>query len=319
MEQTEQPVQTKDRTKALKILGVIVALSTLASIGYYMHARHYEKTDDAFIDGHIVQISPRVMGHVKAVHIQENQQVSKDQLLVELDDKDFQTRVNSAQASLNVATAMIEQSKAQTDASKTSLDTANSDLRRYESLLSGGAITQQEYDRIKTRAVGAQAELNTLLKQITAAEAREMEAKANLEGAQLSLSYTKITAPVAGQVTKKSIEAGEYVQTGQPLCAIVQPDVWVVANFKETQLTHMQPGQPVTIYVDAFRQSFKGHIDSIQAGTGSRFSLLPPENATGNYVKVVQRVPVKIVFDEPAEQLIKLSPGMSVVPKVKVQ
>jgi membrane fusion protein (multidrug efflux system) len=320
MEQTEPSIQTRDRSRALKILSGIVILSLLAGSGYYLHARNYEKTDDAFIEGHIVQISPRVSGHVKAVHIEDNQQASQGQILVELDEKDFQTRVNSAQASLNVAAAMIEQSKAQMDAAKTSLDTANSDLRRYESLLRDGAITQQEYDRIKNRAVSAQAELNTLLKQITAAEARQMEAKANLEGSQLLLSYTKITAPVAGQITKKSVEPGEYVQTGQPLCAIVQQDFWVVANFKETQLTHMQPGQPVTIKVDAFGgRSFKAHVDSIQAGTGARFSLLPPENATGNYVKVVQRVPVKIVFDEPVEQLRKLAPGMSVVPKVKVR
>ena len=200
------------------------------------------------------------------------------------------------------------------------MDSANADLRRYEALLAGGAVTQQEYDHIKTKAVASQAEMNTLLKQIAAAEARQMEAKANLEQQQLSLSYTIIHAPVSGQIAKKSVEPGEYVQTGQPLCGIVQPDVWVIANFKETQLTHMQPGQKVSVKVDAFpSEIFNGHIDSIQPGTGSRFSLLPPENATGSFVKIVQRVPVKIVFDEPLEKLKKLSPGMSVEPTVKVR
>jgi len=138
--------------------------------------------------------------------------------------------------------------------------------------------------------------------------------------AELDLSYTKVTAPVAGRVTRRAVESGNYVQTGQILMAIVPAEAWVVANFKETQLAHMRPGQPVAIHVDAYPQyAFKGHVDSIQAGSGGRFSLLPPENATGNYVKIVQRVPVKIVFDGPPPADCLLSPGLSVVPVVTVK
>src|SRR4029077_5032858 len=137
---------------------------------------------------------------------------------------------------------------------------------------------------------------------------------------ELNLSYTKITAPETGRITKKAVEPGDYVQTGQAIFSIVPDDVWVTANFKETQLTHMRPGQKVTIKVDAFPgRTLEGHVDSIQSGTGERFSLLPPENATGNYVKVVQRVPVKIAIDTPEDPNFRLAPGMSVVPKVTVR
>jgi membrane fusion protein (multidrug efflux system) len=146
------------------------------------------------------------------------------------------------------------------------------------------------------------------------------QARAAVQQAELELSYTTIVAPEAGRITRKSVEAGAYVQVGQALLAVVSDDLWIVANFKETQLTNMTPGQPVEISVDAYPHAlFKGHVDSIQAGTGAHFSLLPPENATGNYVKVVQRVPVKIVFDAPPDPQHALAPGMSVVPEVKIR
>jgi membrane fusion protein (multidrug efflux system) len=142
---------------------------------------------------------------------------------------------------------------------------------------------------------------------------------AQLEQAKLNLEYTRITAPVDGRITRKDVEPGDYIQTGQTLFSIVPHDIWVIANFKETQLTHMLPGQPATIRIDAFPgKVFKGHVDSLQAGTGARFSLLPAENATGNYVKVVQRVPVKILFDEPPEVQAAFAPGLSVVPEVNI-
>ncbi|MGH9807184.1 MAG: HlyD family secretion protein, partial [Terriglobia bacterium] len=156
--------------------------------------------------------------------------------------------------------------------------------------------------------------------QVVAARAEVSEAEAELHQAELQESYTKITAPEAGRVTNKSVEPGDYVQVGQPLFAIVSPQVWVTANFKETQLTDMRPGQPAEVEVDAYpSRALRGHVDSIQAGSGARFSLLPPENATGNFVKVVQRVPVKIVFDEQPGVPRVLGPGMSAVPEVKVK
>ena len=146
------------------------------------------------------------------------------------------------------------------------------------------------------------------------------QSEAAVRQAELSLSYTKVTAPDAGRVTRRVVEQGNYIQPGQSLLAIVPKNIWVVANFKETQLTHMRPGQPVTVEVDAYPQfKFKGHVDSIQNGAGARFSLFPPENATGNYIKVVQRVPVKIVLDDMPETELALGPGMSVVPKVRVK
>jgi membrane fusion protein (multidrug efflux system) len=156
--------------------------------------------------------------------------------------------------------------------------------------------------------------------QSDAAEAEIARAEAEVKQAQLNLSYTKVYAPISGHVTRKSVEQGAYVQTGQPLLALVDPDLWVVANFKETQLAKMQPGQPVTVTVDTHPDvTFAAHVDSVQRGSGARFSLLPPENATGNYVKVVQRVPVKIVFDDLKQvEPYALGPGMSVVPTVKI-
>jgi membrane fusion protein, multidrug efflux system len=157
-------------------------------------------------------------------------------------------------------------------------------------------------------------------RQYDTAVAETDQLAATLEQARLNLSYTKVTAPQDGRVTRKTVEAGSYIQVGQPLLAIIPQYMWVVANFKETQLTHMRIGQPVTIHVDAYPgHDFKAHIDSIQSGTGAKFSLLPPENATGNYVKVVQRIPVKIVFDEPPDSRYLLAPGMSVVPTVKIK
>ena len=144
------------------------------------------------------------------------------------------------------------------------------------------------------------------------------QAQTNVQSAQLDLSYTKIFAPGDGRVTRKAVEPGDYVQTGQTLLSIVPSEVWVVANFKETQLKHMRPGQPALVEIDALGKSLRAHVDSVQAGSGARFSLLPPENATGNYVKVVQRVPVKILFDEPLPADHTIGPGLSVAPSVRV-
>ena len=174
-------------------------------------------------------------------------------------------------------------------------------------------------DSAKAASISAAANLDVAVHNASAADARVVQAQANLDQAKLELTYTNICAPQDGRIAQKHAEEGAYVTTGQPLMAIISYDVWVTANFKETQLNDMHPGQDVTISVDAFDgQKLKGHIDSIQPGTGSRFSLLPPENATGNYVKVIQRVPVKIILDEPVEQLKHLSLGMSVEPDVYV-
>ena len=259
-------------------------------LGYGIwHMFSHETTDDAFIEGDLTVISPKVSGHIEKVYIRDNQIVKSQELLCDIDGRDFQ-------ASFNLA-------KAQLDAAKAEEKQAGQDLRRYQKLLISKDISQQQYDKALLRSNTDKAELDA--------------AQARLEQSRLNLSYTKILAPADGVVTKKSVEPGMFVEQGQALLAIVLPERWVIANLKETQMTHIRPGLKVDITVDAYPGVvFHGHVDSIQQGTGSRFSLLPAENATGNYIKVVQRVPVKIVFDGRLDSQKPLELGMSVVPTI---
>jgi membrane fusion protein (multidrug efflux system) len=251
----------------------------------------YVSTDDAFIEGHVIPISAKVSAHAAKILVDDNQEVKAGDLLIELDPNDYRVKDQMAKADLQAAKAEAE--KAHTDAA------------RYKQLNSQDEVSKQQLDMAVLRT------------QI--ADAKVASAEAHMEQADLEVSYTRIFAPIAGHVTKKSVETGQLVQVGEPLLAIVSKEKWVIANFKETQLTSMHPGQKVEIRVDTYpHKTFKGHVDSIQRGTGARFSLLPPENATGNYVKVVQRVPVKIVFEEAPDKKYPLALGMSAVPKVKV-
>ncbi len=271
---------------------VTLVVAAIAGASYYSYATSYESTDDAFIEGHVIGISPKVASYVARVHVDDNQPVKAGDLLVELDPRDFEAQLAQARANLAAAEAEAIRAKA--------------DVQRYEELLRDKAVSQQDRDSAvaKNRTAGAQ------IAQLEAA----------VHQAELNVSYTKIYAPEAGRITRKSVEPGAYVQVGQALFSIVPERVWVVANFKETQLTRVRPGQPVEIKVDAYPgERFKGHVDSIQSGAGARFSLLPPENATGNYVKVVQRVPVKILFDQIPDAGHPLGPGMSVEPSVRVK
>ncbi len=254
------------------------------------YAAGRESTDDAFIDGHVVSISPKVSGHVSKVYVADNEMVKRGQLLFEIDTRDYVVRADLAKADLKAGFAELKQ--------------ANQDGGRYRDLLAKKDISEQQYERSALRVETAQAKLDG--------------AKARLEQAWLDLSYTKIRAPEDGQVAQKSIEPGAYIQEGQTLLAIVPSERWITANFKETQMTHIHPGEKVSFSVDAYPgRIFHGHVDSIQHGTGSRFSLLPAENATGNYIKVVQRVPVKIVFDDNLSSDRPLALGMSVLPTVE--
>jgi len=245
----------------------------------------------------------------------------------------MRTKVATAEASLR-------QAQADAEASDATAKRAAADFERSQELHTNNIISQQEFDAQRAAAQEAEANLNAARQNVDQQASKVEEARAqlsateaavsmvlsqwkgaqtNVASAHLDLSYTKIFAPCAGRVTKKSVVPGDYVQVGQMLMALVPTDVWVTANFKETELRHMRPGQSARVKIDALAgRTFKAHVDSIQAGTGARFSLLPPENATGNYVKVVQRVPVKIVFDDqlPADRVI--GPGLSVVPRVQV-
>ncbi len=345
-EQPDRPPFYK-RPVPMIILGVVVVAAIVAGVLWWLHARKFEKTDDAFITGHIIRVAPRVSGQAMKVMVDDNQIVHRGDVLVQIDPRDFQARVEQARADLRsaegrvaeaesavaTAQAQVGQARAAETSANTEAERAEADLKRYEAL-DARAVSQQQLDAARAAArtaranvesarkktAAAQAQVEAAKSQVTTARAAVGEAQAALDQANLYLDYTKIVAPQDGRVTNKTVEAGAYLQTGQPLFSIVPRDVWVVANYKETQITDMRPGQPVTIEVDAYPDAeFRGHVDSFQTGSGAAFSLLPAENATGNYVKVVQRVPVKIVFDELPDERYLLGPGMSVTPKVRVK
>jgi membrane fusion protein, multidrug efflux system len=312
------------------ILGGIL-LVVLAGL-WWLNARQYESTDDAFIDARTVQISAQVAAAIVDVPVTDNQLVAPGAELVRLDDRDYIAQRDQAQASINNFTAQIAEQKAKIDQAERQVAQAQATLTfaqqqadRYQTLAkqgSGSLEQAQQYQsglqQSQAALAAAQANAAAVAKEEPVLEAQLKNAQAQLAQADANLSRTIITAPVAGRVTHLSAAKGGYAAVGQALMMFVPRDIWVTANFKETQLDLMRPGQPVDITIDAFPgRVFKGHVDSVQSGSGTAFSLLPAENATGNYVKIVQRVPVKIVFDAPPD--IQLGPGMSVVPTVKVR
>ena len=423
------PRAGRKRWIALSIFGVVLCVAAVAGVLYWLHARQFEETDDAAIDGNMVMVSPQVAGRISAVYVQDNDDVPAGKVIAEIDATDFITRVAQSRAALETAearlrvaqtnvdlvkantaallvqgqagvaqaTAAVEQmttgidqaeatvrsAEAQVQSAEADVQAAQaeagrreSDVKRYEAL-DPRAISQQTRDAAKSAADAAAAQLSAAQKrkvyaeaqvalekskvaearakvteakskvsqaegilqaaqtapqqiasveaQVKTAQAGVDQAQAELRDAQQQQAYTKIVAPVAGRVTRKAVQLGQYVEAGRTLVTLVEPDVWVTANFKENQLAHMHAGQVVDVWVDAYPgMSFRGKVASIQAGTGARFSLMPPENATGNFVKVVQRVPVKIVFDEGGAEggggALKrlLAPGMSAVPRVRI-
>lgn len=474
-EQAVAPVVSKkNRSRVpIYIVGAVIFLGAIIGLSYWLYSRQFESTDDAFVEANIVQISPKISAHISKIYVSENQAVKKGDLLIELDARETENKLESAQAQLQSALAQsekaranaeltrqtssaglkqassnfdtarntieeskitadskqngieqarnqvktaeanlrqiqsevpsaeagIEQAKAQVNAAQTRMEVARSDYERSQQLFSKGDISKQGFDRARKDFIEAQsdyvsvqkqvdiaaARLNALNQQVSvaasrvneaktnvtaaenayrqsvaginsassqaeesagrlqeagsapaqvavsqsevsAAEAQIAQAQANVRQAELELSYAKIYAPSDGFVTRKTAQEGQLVQPEENLLSISPTrttsttDLWVIANFKETQIGNIRPGQSVDIYVDAFPHVvFHGRVDSFQAGTGSRFSVFPAENATGNFVKVVQRIPVKIIFDESSDKLNLLVPGMSVVPKVKVR
>jgi membrane fusion protein (multidrug efflux system) len=332
------------------IFVILIALGGIAAaaVYYVRFIAPYETTDDAFIESYVTFVSPRVSGPVVKLLATDNQRVKAGDMLLEIDPRDCQALVDQATADLNAANSHVRQAEAQIAVDQAKADEksatvpaaqavagrAEADRGRYESVQSN-AVSDSQIDLAKAQAKSAAAEVEVARNQAKAAAAQveldraEVEtaraqveqARTRLQQAQLQLSYTTIAAPRDGRVTRRTVEEGAYVQTGQALLALVPDDLWVVANFKETQLERMRPGQEVVIRVDAYpHHQFTGKVDSVQAGSGALFSLLPPENAVGNYVKVVQRVPVKIIFDKTADLTqFSLAPGMSVQTRVRVQ
>jgi membrane fusion protein, multidrug efflux system len=342
------PPRKRVRPGAIVALVLLIVAIAAAVLYYLANVAPYEDTDDAFIEGHVTFISPRVAGPVVKLLVTDNQHVKTGDVLIEIDPRDYQvevdqakadlataqTRVREAEVQIPVDQAKVEQQNAAVVAAQAIANRAQDDRRRYEAARSESVSATQldqartlsdstaaEVEVAKAQAKAASAQIDLDQSEVETARAQVQQAQTKLAQAQLQLSYTTVVAPIDGRVTRRTIEQGAYVQTGEALLALVPDDVWVVANFKETQLERMRPGQTVSIRVDAYPgHEFKGKVDSLQAGAGARFSLLPPENAVGNYVKVVQRVPVKIVFDEPVnESQYDIAPGMSVVPKVRVK
>jgi membrane fusion protein (multidrug efflux system) len=348
----EAPKKSPWRNNLGKRRGLVAAIAASAAIlllllvAWWLHARQYESTDDAFIDTRAVQISSQVAAAIVDVPVTDNQLVDAGVELVRLDDRDFIAQRDQAKAQVQQARASVENFTAQIATQHAKIDQANKQVAqaqaaltfaqqesdRYQQLAAKGTGTieqaQQYYSSLlqgqaalaaaQANAVATEKQIPVLEAQRDLANAQLAQARATLAQAEANLSRTIITAPVAGRVTKLTAAKGAYAAVGQTLMMFVPRDVWVTANFKETQLDLMRPGQPVDIEIDAYPDHlFKGRVDSIQSGSGTVFSLLPAENATGNYVKIVQRVPVKIVFDKQPDVL--LGPGMSVVPTVKVR
>ena len=281
-----------DRNRILAVVGVMAALGIAAGTYMWIRSGRSASTDDAFIDGRILQINSKVAGQAVAVFVDDNQEVKKGDPLATIDPVDYRIKRDQARAELEAARAEARRSAAEEE--------------RARKLFDKEEVSRQVYDNASAAADVARAKADLADKKLAAAD--------------LDLANTQIVAPEAGRIARKSVELKSFVQVGQPLMALVTRDLWVTANFKETQLTQMKPGQKALIKIDAFPgREFHGHVDSVQPGTGSRFSLFPPENATGNFVKVVQRVPVKIVFDDPPESMPPLAAGMSVVPTVDLR
>jgi membrane fusion protein, multidrug efflux system len=325
---------------------LLIVIMLAAATRWYIASLAYETTDDAFIDARPVSISSQVSGAIVDVPVTDNQLVEAGGVLARIDNRDYLASLNQAKAQVDQANASIINYKAQideqqahigqaaqqVDLAQAALTFARQQYARYQGLAQreSGTVEQAQQDfsnlqQAQATLLADQAALEAAKKQISVIEAQIQGARGQLEQARASqqqaetnLSRTTITAPVAGRVTKLTAAKGAYAQVGQALMIFVPRDMWITANFKETQLTEMRPGQPVEVTVDAYPgRTFAAHVDSIQDGSGTVFSLLPAENATGNYVKVVQRIPVKIVFDSPPD--VHIGVGMSVEPTVKVR
>jgi membrane fusion protein, multidrug efflux system len=350
----EAPTPQSGRRRFVLLLAILLFVAlALAAYLYWFANKNYETTDDAYIDGRAISIAPQISGTVVSLDVNDNQFVHKGDPLIHIDPRQYVIDRESAEAALGtakgqlsgfsyaaevahknfpaalllaqaqLASAQAARAKAQSDydrqkilppqaTSQQDIDAATAALRQAEAQVDAAAAQVEQAAPVPQRIGQAEAEVNQYNGQVGQAQAR-------VDQALLNLSYTVVTAPQDGWITKRNVEVGNYVTPGQQIFSIVSPQVWVTANFKESQLVGMRPGQSVSMTVDAYPDlDLKGHVDSIQLGTGSRFTAFPPENATGNFVKIVQRVPVKIDIDSGLDPQRPLSLGLSVEPRVKV-
>ena len=292
--------------KAFVVGGIILGIVLLVAFIYWLHARNFESTDDAYTTAHVHEISARVAGTIETVNVDDNQIVKTGDVLLVLDQRDFKVAAEQARAQVFERKAAGEQAQA-------NQVKAQQDFDRFSKLGQQQVVSKQDVDN-------ATAALKNANGALTAANADLATAEAALKSAELQLSYTTVIAPADGRIAKKTAESGTRVQAGQVIMAVVEQDVWVLGNFKETQLARMRVGQHADVRIDSIpKHVFSAHIDSLQPGTGSTFALLPPDNATGNFTKIVQRLPVKIVFDEVGEYRDRVVPGLSCEPKIDLR
>lgn len=333
--------------KRVIVPAITACLLILLGIFAAIHSTYFQSTDDAFVEGRLITVAPRVSGPAIQLLVDDNDEVKAGDLLVEIDPADYEVKLKEAEAKLaqakaelNVTEKEVEKGEANVNqtfedisSTQAKLNFAQKDHTRYTAMYKAGIVSKQDFENSKTKLEVSQADNKAAAERSQAAKhalasnqaktesmnANIQRLEAEVEQAKLNLKYTKIYAPQSGKVSARSVEKGNYLQVGQPLMQIVPKEVWVVANFKEIQLTNMKVHQPVSIKIDTYpNKRFKGEVQSIQRATGAKSSLFPPENAVGSYVKIVQRVPVKIIFKEDISDY-NIVPGMSVVPKVKVK
>lgn len=322
----KQENSKKPKPKKRFLIPVLILLGIGAAfIGWEMY--HYESTDDAYVETTTVDVAPKVSGEITDVYVEDNQFVKAGEVVAQIEKNDYEIKLAQAKSRYERALLNQQNAKANHKAAQSKIELAKTDLARYKQLYADGAVSKQEFDNAQTNydAVNAnlvnaeQAVMSNSNRKVADAEINEL--KALMEQAELYLSYTKIYAPIDGTVSSKRVEKGMYVQPGTALFTIVPPKTWIVANFKENQLENIHEGQEVDIKIDTYpHHIFKGKVDSIQMASGAKSSMFPPENAVGSFVKIVQRVPVKIVFTgsiDPGK--FKIIPGMSVVPKVHIR
>ncbi len=349
----EQEIQHEEKKKPNRvipiILGIILIAGLIFGVKEYIYSSKHEDTDDAQIDADISPVVARVGGYVDSIFFEDNQHVDKGQVLVKIDDRDYRVKLEQAQAAQQGAGASIgvgesqiystaanaASAKAQVTSAAARLEKMQKDYARYANLIKDGSITQQQFDQSKSdlqvaranyqaaidQYKAAQQQVGTTRNQLKVTNTGVNQRQADVDYAKLQLTYTTIKAPASGITSKKSVQLGQLVQAGQTLFSVVNDNsLYVTANFKETQLEHLRNGQKVKIEVDAFPDlDIEGSVYNFSPATGARFSLLPPDNATGNFVKVVQRVPVKIKINGNKETLDKLRAGMSVNVSVSVK
>jgi membrane fusion protein (multidrug efflux system) len=346
--QENEPKKKPNRVLPI-ILGLILVVGIIFGIKEYIYYGKHVDTDDAQVDGNISPVVARVGGYVDSIYFEENTHVNKDQVLVKIDDRDFKVKLEQAQAAVTGASAGINvgqseifataanSSSARADVASAAarLEKVQKDYDRYANLVKDGSVTQQQFDQAKAdlevaqatyRATqdkykAAQEQVGTTKSQLNVTHTGVSQKQVDVDYAKLQLSYTLVKSPADGVTSKKNVQVGQLVQAGQTLFSVVNDNsLFITANFKETQLDKIRNGQKVEIDVDAYPDiKYEGSVYNFSPATGAKFSLLPPDNATGNFVKVVQRVPVKIKINGSKEDLAKLRPGMSVAVSVRVK